>query len=603
MIVVLGALLFAVDAGFGHSMLIRMMAARAGRSIEVKGNLHVQLLSRHPSVTAENVTIGNPPWTPAGLTAEIGRVNVIFTLPGSGEPSGIAQLAMQDATFHLIRDESGHANWQRTNPDQPRPRRHSWIIRSLSVPDAHVELADDFRHRQFAGTVSAQMGSSSAAAPPLRIDGTGRLNGRPVSFRLRGDPLATADHDHPYQFSFTERSSGSHLEGKGFLPQPFNLTLVESSFEATGKDLKDLYYLTGARLLDTGDYHLTGKLSRRGKLCEYHDLIASSGRSDARGTVSIDYSDIPRKVELNLNSQALYLSDLGVHASGRPSKPASPLLLSNTALSQQLLRGQNATVKYQAHTIEAGRVALHEVSLKARINHGVLTVMPLEAQMLGGRIEAHLKLDARTNVPEANVDLKIADLQLGQLPSKDPKAPLVDGPLQAQVAVTGSGRSLHEIAASANGTIKAQLTQGAVRASVAEMAAGMDLHALGLLLAHDKRDVAIRCATATLEAQNGTLTTKTLVADTDPALITGEGQIHMDTEALDLVIKGHGKQLRFFRWRAPVAIKGTLAHPSVEIQKADAVPLLVDRGRTKDANCTELVAESNSAGLPDMVSR
>jgi len=31
MIVVLGALLFAVDAGFGHSMLIRMIAARAGR--------------------------------------------------------------------------------------------------------------------------------------------------------------------------------------------------------------------------------------------------------------------------------------------------------------------------------------------------------------------------------------------------------------------------------------------------------------------------------------------------------------------------------------------------------------------------------------------
>ena len=602
-LIMTAAFFVAVNAGYGRTLLIRLVASRVGRPIEVKGTLQAHLFSRTPRLVAEGVTIGNPPWTPVGVVAEVGKVTVTLTWPGSVHPFGITNVAMEGATLHLLRDSTGHANWQLTDPDQRRAHRNSPIVRSLSLPDAHVVLADDLRHRHFVGTVSAEAPSGAGSGPGLRIDGTGQLNGRAVSFKLTGDPLATARHDHPYHFTFVERSSGSRLEARGVLPQPFDFTVVDSAFEATGPDLKDLYFLTGIRLLDTGDYHLSAQASRRGKRTEYRDLVLTSGRSDLNGTVSIDSSGARQQLALDLNSQVIYLSDLGLRAAGRTSEPESPLLLSDTAVSPTLLRSRDATIRFRAHTVQVGRLPLHEVSVKATIDHGVLTVTPLVADVLGGTVETRLRLDARKEVPAANLDLRITDLQLGQLSFKDPGVPPIEGPLQAWITITGAGSSLHQVAASANGTVKAQLPHGAMRAAFAESAGGIDLRGLGLVLTHDQREVPVRCATAEFKAEDGTLIAQNMIADTDPIVITGAGRIHLDTEALELEIHGQAKKLRFFRLRAPVLVRGTLAHPSIAIQKSKSIPVLLEPGKAKDTDCTELLAEANSGGAPAQTSR
>jgi len=595
-------LLVAVDAGYGRSLLIHFVARRIGHPIEVKGTLQAHLFARHPQVTAEDVIIDNPHWMPAGVTAEVGRVTVILARPGSGEPSGIAQLALQAATFHLVRDATGHANYQLIDPDKPRPPPSSWIIRSLSVSNAHVQLDDAYRDRHFVGTASANTVLGIGTAPPLRIDGSGQLNGRAVSFTLNADPLATARHDRPYHFSFVEHSSGSRLAAQGALPQPFDFSVVDGSFQATGPDLKDLYFLTGAKLLDTGPYHLAAKVSFRGKFSEYRDLVAASGRSDLHGTVTDDYSGARPRWNLALNSEALDLSDFGVRAAGRTSDPPSPLLLPSAELSAKLLRADDATVSFRAHSVAAGRLPLHEVSLRATIDNGVLTVAPLRAQLFGGSLEAHGRLNANERMPVANLDLTLTDLQLAQFPYKDPGTPPIAGPLQAQVRVTGTGTSLHQIAASANGTVAMQIPHGAIRESMAESAGGADLHGVGLLLTHNQRDTPIRCAAAMFTAANGTLNAQTLVADTDPELISGEGQIHLDTEDLDLVLHGQAKRTRLLRLRAPVLVRGTLAHPSVSFQRGASTPVLVDRGTTKEADCAELLAQTRTAA-PAVASR
>jgi hypothetical protein len=90
--------------------------------------------------------------------------------------------------------------------------------------------------------------------------------------------------------------------------------------------------------------------------------------------------------------------------------------------------------------------------------------------------------------------------------------------------------------------------------------------------------------------REGTLTAKQLVADTEPVLITGEGQIHLDTEALDLAISGHPKSVRLFRFRAPVLIRGTLAHPSLDVQAHKLT--LVDPGNAKDADCDAIESKA-----------
>ena len=71
---------------------------------------------------------------------------------------------------------------------------------------------------------------------------------------MTGDSLVGASHKTPYHFVFAERSSGSHLSGHGSLPRPFDFDLIDASFDAAGQDLKDLVYLTGVTLIDTGAF-------------------------------------------------------------------------------------------------------------------------------------------------------------------------------------------------------------------------------------------------------------------------------------------------------------------------------------------------------------
>jgi AsmA family protein len=171
---------------------------------------------------------------------------------------------------------------------------------------------------------------------------------------------------------------------------------------------------------------------------------------------------------------------------------------------------------------------------------------------------------------------------------------------------------MHEVAATANGTVTAVLPHGTVRDSFAELT-GIDLGGLGLLLTKNMRETGVRCGVASFQAHQGTLTAQTLVVDTDPVLITGDGDVHMDSEGLDLRFRGHPKHMRLLRVRSPILVRGTLTHPSIDLQArnsaaqaAEAVALgvvltplaailaFVDPGLAKDADCAALMASGHA---------
>jgi hypothetical protein len=110
-----------------------------------------------------------------------------------------------------------------------------------------------------------------------------------------------------------------------------------------------------------------------------------------------------------------------------------------------------------------------------------------------------------------------------------------------------------------------------------------------LLLAKDKKEVPVRCGIANFQAQGGTLTAKSLVLDTAPVLIAGEGFIHLETETLDLILRGYPKQVRFFQLRSPIVIHGTLKSPAIGIQAHGSKMVLIDPGKAKDADCGSLL--------------
>jgi uncharacterized protein involved in outer membrane biogenesis len=579
----------ALDAGYFHGPLVKWLAAHAQREIRVDGPLRLHLFSRNPRLDAERVIIGSPPWTPPSIAVQADKITVVFETPRFGRLFEIARLQIEGATLHMFRDVPGHANWQLKNPDEAISPGLP-VTHAVSMVDAHVLLEDAQKNRQFDGTITVQDSGDAHEAEPLRIEAKGQLNGRPVSFELIGDPLRTASHSEPYGFTLSERSSGSHLTAKGTLSKAFDLLDMDAAFEVNGADLRDIYYLTGTKLIDTGVYHVTGKFSRRGNTAWYRDLAVAFGQSDIRGSVSIGLQKGLSNIDADLTSQSLRLADLGPRAAGRNPEPesAQPMLFSNAEPNAGALRPMKAMVRFRARRVLVGRTSLNTVAAKITVDRGELAVTPLSAEVLDGKMNLQLKVDARKEIPAIDLDVKMTGLQLGQYARKGTGPPAIEGSLGLRVSLTGHGKSLHEFAAGADGTVKATLPSGTVRDSLAELT-GIDVRGLGLLLTENKKEVPVRCGVASFVAHDGTLTAQNLVLDTEPVLIAGEGSVHLDTETLDLVLRGYPKSVRFLQLRSPILIRGSLAHPSVGIEAHDSKLVLVDRGKGKDADCGSLL--------------
>ena len=214
------------------------------------------------------------------------------------------------------------------------------------------------------------------------------------------------------------------------------------------------------------------------------------------------------RVTVNLTAPLLRAVDLGARAAGREPE-------SNPALDVAALRRSDAIWNVRAERIEAGPVTLHAVTARMSIDHGVIQLAPLSADMLGGKLEVQVKIDVRNEVAAEKLDLTISAAQLGQLAVKGTAvkgtavkgtavqgAAAIEGSLDVRARLSGRGKSLDQVAAGASGSVTATLTGGSIRDSLAELT-GVDLRGLGLLLTKSKKQAAIRCGVARFQGEGG----------------------------------------------------------------------------------------------------
>jgi uncharacterized protein involved in outer membrane biogenesis len=595
--VLIVALMIALGAGAFRRPLLAFLASRFERPIAV-GSLRVELWSRHPRILAQHVTIGNPSWVAAGDMARIERLTLVFGVPGFGG-AGLESIVAEGTTLELVRDDSGRANWQRYDPESGRLGKGIPLLRELSALDIHLELDDELRHLHFDGMVSARGPRQTLATSRLHMEAKGSLNGRPADLELNGDPLESVHRDTPYAFDLVAQSSGARVNLHGTLPAPFDFNVMTGSFAAAGADLADLHYLTGLSLPHSGAYRLTGSIERRGTHSRFDQLKLTTGQSEIAGSLSTQRENggrPPRRTLLQgtVRAAVLHLADFGARAAGQGSEPpvaTPPRMFSDAPLNAAGLRRRDVRLRIEAARVDVGRTQLHALSGQLKIDQGLVDA-DARGEVMQGSFEARLTLDATKQVPAADLRARFENLQLATLAHEQAQPPL-SGLLQARIDLTGQGDSLHQVAAGANGTISLTLPHGSIRASLAELA-GVDLRGLGLVVARSKRETTVRCASAIFEAHDGTFTANPIVIDTDPVVIRGEGVIRLDTESLDIALRGEPKDARVLRVDAPLRLRGTLLRPSFAVQIHDSSVKLFDPGHGKNVDCESLVAAGSN---------
>jgi len=422
----------------------------------------------------------------------------------------------------------------------------------------------------------------------LQMEGSGMLNQHPVTFQLKGDALSSAVPDKPYAFEFDERSSDAHFTAHGSLPRPFDVRLVDATFDASGADLRDLYYLLGVSLPNTGTFHVQGRMVRRGNETLLDDLKATSGQSDVQGRISLTTQKNGRTLaHVDLNSALMRLADVGLRAAGRDPHPdAPPKLFSDVPLITPVTRRVDAAGKYSAHRLLLSRVEVNALSAPFTIERGLVEAPDVTGHFLGGNFALHLHVDANQTPARSRIEMTLTDLHLAQIPHKTEPPPF-EGSLRLQIHAQGQGDSMHALAAGADGTLSARVSQGTIRASLAELT-GMDWRGLGLTLTRSSREAPVHCAAADFAIHSGVMQMTRFFIDSERVFISGEGRVLLDPETLDLKLHGEPKGLRILRLKAPVLVQGTLLQPKFSVDMADSGLHLVDRGAPRDADCAAL---------------
>jgi len=552
--------------------------------------------------------------------------------------------------INLERQASGRASWELGSPSgKPNGNKQPAkipVIRRLLIEGGKLHVVDQVRKLTFSGSLVAadQAGKSDDAAFQVRCSGT--LNAKPFHLDASGGPLLNLEPDKPYSFTTHLTAADITLDTHVTVEKPFDLGSLAVQFDVSGKDLADVFYLTGLALPNTPPYRLAANVHVDGTLIDIQDLKGHLGSSDISGQGHVDMAEKIPRLTAKLFSNKLDIVDLAPTlghpgtdksvslaaepaaqaASAKPRKttaakavqvqapPANGgLLLPDADLQVNRVRGMNADVTYHAAAVVAPKVPMKDVAFRVVLENGLLTIDPLSFGLDAGKVSGKVQIDARQDVPVTHIDMRIDDVDLGQFKSASMQEPPLQGEMQGRFEFHGGGSSVHKLAADADGAISVAIPHGKIRSVFAELTGINVLKGLGLLLAKETDETDIRCGIIDFKAHDGSLNTTTVYIDTTNVLITGRGKIDLDTEDIDLALQGDPKKVRLLRLRSPISLHGTLEDPKVGLeagklaeQVGEAVALgalltpaasalaFIDPGLAKNKDCSTVLAQADA---------
>jgi hypothetical protein len=648
-LIVLLAVVAVLNSNLLRPTIEHLISSKTGRESKISGNLHTHLLSWAPTLEINGLTIKNPPWAdrPIMFSADQLKVSVSLGRLFHGQIV-LPQVSLIKPVINLERDKEGRASWEFESktgvPAKATGPAKLPTILSLTIADGSLHVVDQVRKLRFEGSLVAadKAGTNDPSAFKIRARGT--LNAKPFSLAVDGAPLQDLTPKTPYTLAAKVAAADIRLDTTVTVEKPFDLGRLHVEFVVTGKDLADGFYLTGLALPNTPPYRLAATVKVAGTTYTVDDLKGRVGSSDLSGEIVVETRSKIPKLTGRLFSKTLNIVDVAP-ALGAPVAPKGDTLsaasvdeaaksnvatkksapkpvvteeqklhdrlLPDSALQVNRVRGMDADVHYTAGSVITPKLPLKQVNFHLLLDKGVLTMDPLAFVLDRGKFFGMVKIDARKDVPESTIDMRISDIDLSQFKSAAMTSAPLTGSLEGRMRLTGSGDSVHKFASSAQGAVSVIIPQGEIQAGIAELTGINVTRGLGLLLADKNQKTEIRCSVMDFQAQQGSLAEKTFFVDTTDVLISGRGDVNLQNEKLNLQLKGDPKHIRFTRLRAPITIEGTLAHPAVGVDAKKlaaqgtvaaalgtlltplaAVIAFIDPGLAKNKDCASALSQT-----------
>ena len=639
MVIITALLLYFFPWDVLRAPINKYVSGKIGRHFEITQRLSVQL-GRTTTVKLEGLEIANPDWARdayllKATTAEF-DISLLPLLTGNVV---LPRVKLTRPLLGLQIEPDGRKSWalsQDTSSKGTLPQIGSVVVDQGSVSYIAKAQGADL-------TVQFSLAPEAGNDLPLNYKVAGRWrNGSFVANGRTGGVLEFSRNTQElFPIEINAVAGRTSLKAKGSITDLANLTRIDATFDLQGGNLDDLYGLLGVVLPSTPPFKLRGKLEKIDKVWSVSQLQGLLGKSDLNGALSFDQSSAIPLLTGKVQSKVMDFADLGpvigivpreslppksktlaaptlrIRAPANSDNTALPVtstasakVLPRTPLDVTKIKSMNADVTYAAADIRhVKELPLDKGSVHVKLNAGVLLLEPISLGLAGGSVAGTIRIDANVNPATVNTRLDVRSLQLNRLfPSvKTTKTGL--GKISGQFDLKGSGNSVAQMLGSATGDAAVLMGKGEISNILLEFI-GLDGGEVIKFLLRGDTNVQLRCAAAAFDVKKGLMTSRAIVLDTSDTVITGEGQVSLANETLDIILKPQPKDMSILSLRSPLKIGGTFADISAGPDKSALAgraglalilgainPLLalaatIETGPGEDADCAAVLSRA-----------
>ena len=566
-------LVLAWDWNWFKGLIERRVEAQTGRTFRIGGNLDVDL-GRIATVRADALTFGNAEWSSNRTMAATERLEFrVELLPLLFKREArIPDIRLSKPLFLLERGPKGVGNWNfGAGGELPRFRR-------LWIDEGHLKFFDAAGKTNIALTIDSVAQRRIDAAPPIEVDGGGRWKNNKFTVTARAEsPLELRDKRRPYRIDAHAQAGTTRAHARGTLLDPLRLRDFDLRLALSGQDMADLFPIMGIAAPSTSPYKLDGQLTRDGRIWHYDDFEGSVGDSDLAGDASFETGRDRPYLRAKLKSQRLDFDDLAGFIGAPPTmngqkqhprlaaiaarRASVGRVLPNTPYDLDMMRSMDADVRWVATRINAPKLPLDNMDAHLKLEHGVLSLDPLNFGVAGGSIRSEIRMDARAATILTRANINAGGLNLAKLLPTLALAENAVGKVGGKIAISGTGNSIAKMLATSDGDIALGIGRGQISNLVMEWA-GLDIaEALKFLIQGDRK-IPIRCAFGDFSVAQGIMTARALAFDTSDTIIVGDGSISLRDESLNLKLLPRPKDRSLFSFRSPLMLTGTFKDPS-----------------------------------------
>src|SRR5690349_6069708 len=601
-----------------------------GRQLNINGDLKLKL-GWIAKLSASEIQFQNADWSKRPQMAEVGLVDVDIDLWQLVRHFRVVlpTVTISQPNVILEKNAEGLANWDfrtATAVAEPAEKRSSVpVIQKLIIKDG-VLLFDNQETKNQIKLKVTEAESAGFLETPVKLKAEGTYQSLPFALSLDGGSyqnLKSSTEPYPLKIAFSAGKFKGRIAGN--LTEPLAMKGEDVTLDVQGDDLANLYPLIRLVFPSTPPYRLKGHLKHDAEVWSFANFSGRVGDSDLSGNIRVDTAPKRPFMKADLISNRLDFEDLAGFIGGKPKKAPgetasaehkkqtaekdSDRIFPDQQYDLERLRAMDADVRLRAKKVLAPKLPIDDLNATLNLNDGVLRFAPAVFGVANGRMEIYSTFDGSKRPSKVSIDTRLRHLDLKRFLGDSSFAQKTLSPVGGRVVLRGTGQSFREIMATASGSTFLAMSGGEISELLVRLA-GLDVaRSLGVLIRGDK-PIPVRCALLNLQGQNGQMGVQTLVFDTANSTVSGEGNIDLRDEKVNIVVLPVPKDFSPLSLRSYIRVTGGFKNISVfpdpiktgtdSLFKKlfNVLTMLVltplqprDFGQGKDVDCDALIAQ------------